>query len=53
MRAGDVLGEIRDVFGAVLQTGTADKPGSVLYQLSSLWVNAGEALLGLGVPTGA
>ena len=53
VRAGDVLGEIRDVFGAVLQTVTADKPGPVLYQLSSLWVNAGEALLGLGVPTGA
>lgn len=52
-RAGEVLGEIRDVFGAVLETVTAEKPGPVLYQLSSLWVNAGEALLGLGVPPAA
>lgn len=48
--AGETLGEIRDVFGAVRETVTAEKPGPVLYQLSSLWVNAGEALLGLGVP---
>ncbi len=47
---GDALGEIRDVFGAVLATVAAEAPGLVLYQLSSLWVNEGEALLGLGTP---
>jgi len=45
---GDVLGEIRDVFGTVQETVRSDRTGSVLYQLSSLVVNSGEALLGVG-----
>ena len=48
--AGDVLGEIRDVFGAVLATVRSEKPGSILYRLTSLSVNRGEALLGVGTP---
>ena len=48
--AGDVLGEIRDVFGTVLETVKARDDGSLLYALSSLAVNRGEALLGTGTP---
>ena len=47
---GDTLGEIRDVFGAVLATITAEKPGTVLYRLTTLAVNSGEALIGIGTP---
>ena len=47
---GDVLGEIRDVFGAVRETVRSQQSGFVLYRLSSLTVNAGEALLGVGTP---
>ena len=45
---GDRLGEIRDVFGAVLATIAAEKAGTVLYRLTTLAVNAGEALIGIG-----
>jgi hypothetical protein len=48
--AGDVLGEIRDIFGTVLETVTATDDGFLLYKLSSLAVNRGEALLGTGTP---
>ena len=48
--AGDVLGEIRDVFGTVLDTVKARDDGFLLYKLSSLAVNRGEALLGTGTP---
>jgi uncharacterized protein len=48
--AGDVLGEIRDVFGAVLATIRSEKDGFILYRLTSLAVNQGEALLGVGTP---
>jgi predicted deacylase len=47
---GERLGEIRDVFGTVLATIVAEKPGEVLYQLTTLAVNAGEALVGIGIP---
>jgi hypothetical protein len=47
---GEVIGEIRDVFGAVLATVSAEKPGKVIYRLSSLVVNQGEALLGVATP---
>ncbi|SED52434.1 hypothetical protein SAMN05519104_3731 [Rhizobiales bacterium GAS188] len=46
----DALGEIRDVFGAVLETVRSREDGFLLYQLSSLAVNKGEALLGIGTP---
>jgi predicted deacylase len=51
--AGDVLGEIRDVFGAVLATILSEHPGTILYRLTSLSVNQGEALLGVGTPVGS
>lgn len=47
---GDELGEIRDVFGTVLATVRSEKEGFVLYRLTSLAVNKGEALLGVGSP---
>ncbi|MCW4116463.1 succinylglutamate desuccinylase/aspartoacylase family protein [Aurantimonas sp. MSK8Z-1] len=46
--AGETLGVIRDFFGADLATVTSEKEGYVLYTLTSLSVNAGEALLGVG-----
>jgi predicted deacylase len=48
--AGDVLGEIKDVFGKVLATIRSDRDGFILYRLSSLSVSEGEALLGVGTP---
>jgi len=47
---GEVLGEIRDVFGKVLATIRSEKEGFILYRLTSLSVNTGEALLGIGTP---
>ncbi|RDI60075.1 succinylglutamate desuccinylase/aspartoacylase family protein [Microvirga subterranea] len=47
---GDELGEIRDVFGTVLASVRSEKEGFVLYRLTSLAVNKGEALLGVGSP---
>ncbi len=46
--AGEALGEIKDVFGTVLATIRSEKPGFILYRLTSLSVNKGEALLGVG-----
>lgn len=48
IEAEDVLGEIRDMFGTVQQIVRSDRAGFILYQLSSLIVNSGEALLGVG-----
>lgn len=50
VRAGETIGEIRTMFGHVIATIAAREEGSVLYTLSSLWVNKGEALLGIGTP---
>ena len=47
---GDLLGEIRDVFGKVLASIRSEKAGFVLYRLTSLSVNQGEALIGVGSP---
>jgi predicted deacylase len=47
---GDELGEVRDVFGNALATIRSEKEGFVLYRLTSLAVNKGEALLGVGTP---
>jgi predicted deacylase len=46
--AGESVGEIRDVFGTVLATIPSEREGFVLYRLTSLAVNRGEALLGVG-----
>ena len=50
---GEVLGEIRDVFGTVLATIRSERAGFILYRLTSLSVNRGEALLGVGTPMDA
>jgi predicted deacylase len=47
---GEVLGQIRDVFGAVLAMIRSERAGFILYRLTSLSVNEGEALLGVGTP---
>lgn len=48
--SGQTLGQIRDPFGKVLSTITSEKPGKVVYRMTSLSVNEGEALLGIGTP---
>ncbi|RDJ21841.1 succinylglutamate desuccinylase [Bosea caraganae] len=45
---GEVVGEIRDVFGKVLASIRSEKAGFILYRLTSLAVNQDEALLGVG-----
>jgi predicted deacylase len=47
---GEVLGEIRNRFGAVLATIRSEQTGFILYRLTSLSVNRNEALLGVGSP---
>jgi predicted deacylase len=47
---GELLGEIRSVFGAVMESVYSENDGFILYQLTSLSVNEGEALLGVGTP---
>jgi len=47
---GEVLGEIKNVFGETLATIRSEKPGFILYRLTSLSVNEKEALLGVGTP---
>jgi len=47
---GETLGEIRDVFGKSLATIASQQAGTIVYRLTSLSVNAGEALLGVGTP---
>lgn len=47
---GQTIGEIRDVFGKVLATIQSEKPGTIVYRLTSLSVNEGDALLGVGTP---
>ncbi|WP_454854812.1 succinylglutamate desuccinylase/aspartoacylase family protein [Rhizobium binxianense] len=45
---GELLGEIRTVFGEVLAGIHSEKEGFILYRLTSLSVNEKEALLGVG-----
>ncbi|WP_164871821.1 succinylglutamate desuccinylase/aspartoacylase family protein [Solirhodobacter olei] len=45
---GEPLGEIRSIFGEVLAQVNAGQDGLLLYRLTSLSVNEGEALLGIG-----
>lgn len=52
VKAGEALGEIRDVFGGVHEVVVARHDGFVVYRLSSLAVNQGEALLGVCTPIG-
>jgi predicted deacylase len=50
VQAGQTIGHIRTIFGDVIATIAARDPGTILYTLSSLRVNKGEALLGIGTP---
>ena len=50
VNAGQLLGHIKDPFGNVLATVTSEKPGTIVYRMTSLSVNEGEALLGVGTP---
>jgi len=45
---GDVLGEIRDLLGAVVQSVTAPVAGTVLYYVSTLAIDRGDPLVGIG-----
>jgi uncharacterized protein len=46
--SGETLGEVRDLKGDQLVAVRAPTTGTVLFQMTSLSVNAGEALLGIG-----
>jgi predicted deacylase len=48
VRAGAPLGEVQDVFGAVLQRPTAPIDGVVIFLVTTLAMNAGDPLLALG-----
>jgi predicted deacylase len=48
--AGELLGEIKNVFGEVLASIQSEKAGFILYRPTSLSVNQGEALIGVGTP---
>jgi predicted deacylase len=47
---GETLGEIRSVFGESLATIPSQRAGRIVYRLTSLSVNEGEALLGVAAP---
>lgn len=49
---GQVVGELRDIFGEPLRTIRADASGVVVFLVTSLAVKAGDPLLGIGVPKG-
>lgn len=48
VRCGDVLGEIRDIYGELLHTVTADCDGVLLYQTASLGIEKGTPMLAWG-----
>jgi predicted deacylase len=48
VKAGDVLGEVRDLFGEVLQTVGAPEDGVVLFLTTSAAVTENGLLMGLG-----
>jgi predicted deacylase len=50
VRAGQIVGEVRDLYGNVLSPILSSNDGFVLYQMTSLSVNAGEALVGIAAP---
>ncbi len=47
---GEILGEIRNLFGELVDTVRSPISGTVLFRLSSLVVNRGEALIGIASP---
>ncbi len=52
VKAGEKLGEIRDFFGEVLSTYTAEKEGTLLYLVTSLAIVEGDPLCAVGVDGG-
>jgi predicted deacylase len=50
VRQDQVIGELRDLFGDVLQTLRAPEAGSVLFVITALAVKQGDPLIGIGVP---
>ena len=49
VKAGQVLGEVRDMFGSVQETLVAEKDALVIYMVVSLAVSGGAPLISLGV----
>jgi len=49
VKEGQVIGELRDVFGQVLQTLRAPAGGPVLFLVTALAVRKGDPLIGIGV----
>jgi predicted deacylase len=49
VKRDQVIGELRDIFGEVLQTLHAPTDGPVLFLISALAVKKGDPLLGIGV----
>lgn len=49
--AGQRVGTIRDVFGTLLAEMTAPESGTVLFAVTSLAMNAGDPLCGIGAPS--
>ncbi|MGC8474618.1 MAG: succinylglutamate desuccinylase/aspartoacylase family protein, partial [Candidatus Dormibacteria bacterium] len=52
VQEGQVVGELRDIFGETLRTTRAQASGVVVFLVTSLAVKAGDPLLGIGVPAG-
>ncbi len=48
VEAGQTLGEVRDLLGAVVQEVRAPVAGVVLYYVSTLAINRGDPLVGIG-----
>jgi predicted deacylase len=48
VRAGDVVGVVSDLLGHPLQTAVAEIDGVVLFSVSSLAMNVGDPLVGIG-----
>lgn len=48
VRAGQALGELRDYFGDPLERVTAPRDGVALYRVTSLAVDPGDSLVGIG-----
>lgn len=50
VRAGEVVGVVSDLLGNPVQTAVADIDGVVLFSVSSLAMNVGDPLVGIGGP---
>ncbi len=50
VRAGQLLGTLRGVLGEPLQDARSTDDGTVLFAVTSLAINAGDPLVGVGVP---